>query len=247
MENILLPSTLRYEASDRPHEARLIVEPCFHGYGTTLGNALRRVLLSSLPGAAVTSVKIKGVTHEFQAIEHIKEDALAIILNLKMLRCRLFGEGPAKLHLKVKGKKTVTAADFEKNAEIEIVNSDLTIATVTDDKGTLDIEVTIERGRGFYPVELRSKESNDIGVIAVDAIFSPVRNVAYKVENTRVGDITDYDRLTMTIETDGSITPQEAVDNASAILIDYFSVLGHNSGASQPSERGSSPVGNESE
>lgn len=203
----------------------MIVEPCFHGYGTTLGNALRRVLLSSLPGAAVTAVKIKGITHEFQAMEHVKEDGLEIILNLKTLRLKLFTEEPVKLTLKASGEKVVTAKDIQGDAQVEIVNPSLKIATLTDPKGSLEMELTVSRGRGYRPTEERVKENHELGVIAIDALFSPIRNVGYRVENTRVGEITNYDKLIMTIETDGSIEPEEAVRASAKILIDHISLL----------------------
>jgi DNA-directed RNA polymerase subunit alpha len=233
MENILLPSSIQYKDGERPHEGILTVEPCFYGYGTTLGNALRRVLLSSLPGAAVTAVKIKGVNHEFQPVEGVKEDALEIILNVKSLRLKSHSEEPVKLKINVSGSKKVTAADIEANADVEIMNKDLLIATVTDDATTFDMELTIQRGRGYSPSEER-KENLDLGTIAIDALFSPVRNVGYRVEPTRVGEITNYDRLIMTIETDGTVTPQEAVDQSSKMLIDYFSILTNNTASSEP-------------
>ncbi|OGL95187.1 DNA-directed RNA polymerase subunit alpha [Candidatus Uhrbacteria bacterium RIFOXYB12_FULL_58_10] len=233
MENILLPSTIKFEPSTRPNEGLLVVEPCFHGYGTTLGNALRRVLLSSLPGAAVIAVKVKGGTHEFQAIPNVKEDMLEIILNLKGLRLKCFSEEPVKLTVKVKGSKTVTAADIEPNSDIEIVNPDMKIATITDDSGVFEAELTVGRGRGYVPTEERIGEVNDIGTIAIDSLYSPVRNVGYRVENTRVGEITNYDKLVMTIETDGTITPEEAVTESAKILIDYFSILLQNPAATE--------------
>lgn len=229
MQNILLPSNIHYEPGERPNEGRLIVEPCYYGYGTTLGNALRRVLLSSLPGAAVTAVKIKGVTHEFTSIENVKEDVLQVILNLKGLRLKSHSEEPIILKLKVTGIKTVTAADIEPNADVEIINSDLEIATITDDQATFEMELTVERGRGYSPTETRTSTEHDLGTIAIDALFSPIRSVGYKVENTRVGDITNYDRLIMNIETDGTIEPEKAVEQASKMLIDYFSILLHTS------------------
>lgn len=232
MENILLPSKINYEPGERPNEGRLIVEPCFYGYGTTLGNALRRVLLSSLPGAAITAVKIKGVTHEFTSIENVKEDVLQVILNLKGLRLKSHSEEPVILKLKATGVKTVTAGDIDPNADVEIINSDLVIATLTDEKANFDMELTVERGRGYSPTESRSNTDHDLGTIAIDALFSPIRNVGYKVENTRVGDITNYDRLIMNIETDGTVSPEEAVEQASKILIDYFSILLQNPAAS---------------
>ncbi len=233
MENILLPSRIQYDDGTRPHEWILTVEPCFHGYGTTLGNALRRVLLSSLTGAAVTAVKMKGVNHEFQAVKGIKEDALEVILNLKSLRLKCFSEEPVKLRVLVKGAKTVTAADIQPNADVEIVNPELVIATATQDDGVLDMEITVRKGRGYSPSEERINETHDLGTIAIDALFSPVRNVGYRVENTRVGEITNYDKLIMTIETDGTITAQEAVEQSAKILIDHFGVLGVTGGEDQ--------------
>ena len=232
MENILLPSSIRFEPGSRPNEGVMVVEPCFHGYGTTLGNALRRVLLSSLSGAAVTAVKIKGVTHEFQAMENVKEDVLEIILNLKSLRMKSFSEEPVKLTLKASGSKVVTAKDIEANADVEIVNPQVKIATLTDAKASFEMELTIGRGRGYLPTEERVNENHEIGTIAIDALFSPVRNVGYRVENTRVGEITNYDKLLMTIETDGTVTPEEAVRESAKVLIDYFSILLQNSAAS---------------
>lgn len=225
MENILLPSKISFEKGERPNEGVLVVEPCFYGYGTTLGNALRRVLLSSLPGAAVTAVKMKGVTHEFQAIENIKEDALEIILNLKTLRLKVFSDEPVVLKLSVTGLKTITAADIAPNADVEIMNPELVIAHLTEAKATFEMELTVRKGRGYSTTEERAGESLDLGTIAIDALFSPVRNVGYHVVNTRVGDITNYDKLIMNIETDGTITPEEAVEQSAKTLIDYFSIL----------------------
>jgi DNA-directed RNA polymerase subunit alpha len=225
MENILLPTNISIVPGEQPNTAILTVEPCFYGYGTTLGNALRRVLLSTLPGAAVTAVKIKGATHEFQAVPNVKEDVLQIILNLKGLRMRMHSEAPVKLMLRKKGDGDVTAADFEPNADVEIVNPDLHLATVTDGKGEFEMEIVIERGRGYSPTEERKRETGEIGMIAIDALFSPIRNVGYRVENTRVGDITNFDKLVMTIETDGTVDPQDAIRQSAKILIDHFSLL----------------------
>jgi len=225
MENILLPSTITFEKGERPNEGVLVVEPCFHGYGTTIGNALRRVLLSSLPGAAVIAVKIKGVTHEFQPIENVKEDVLEVILNLKSLRLKVFTDEPVVLKINASGAKTVTAGDITPNADVEIVNTDLVLAHLTDAKSHFDVELVVKRGRGYAPTEERTNESYDIGTIAIDALFSPIRNVGYQVVNTRVGDITNYDKLIMNIETDGTMTPEEAVEQAVKILIDHFNIL----------------------
>ncbi|MFH0780242.1 MAG: DNA-directed RNA polymerase subunit alpha [Parcubacteria group bacterium] len=225
MEKLLLPSKILFEKSKEPNKATMTVEPCYFGYGTTLGNALRRVLLSSLPGAAVTSVKIKGVDQEFSSIEKVKEDALDICLNLKKLRMKVFSKEPVKLTLQAKGEKDVTAADFEKNSDVEIFNKDLHICTLTDKKANLEMEVTVEQGRGYLPTEERVKEDVEIGSILIDALFSPVQKIGYKVEPSRVGDITNYDKLTMEIETDGTIAPEEAVSQAAQILIEHFSLL----------------------
>ena len=225
MENILLPNKITFEAGSHDHEQVMIVEPCFYGYGTTLGNALRRVLLSSLPGAAVTAVKISGATHEFSSLENVKEDVLEIILNLKGLRMKVHVDEPVKLTLKTSGSKDVTGKDIEANADVEIVNKDKHIATLTDDKAEIEMELTVERGRGFVPTEERKGDTGELGVIAIDALFSPVRNVAYKVENTRVGEITNFDKLVMTIETDGTITPEDAVKESAQVLLGYFSLL----------------------
>ncbi|MFH1142205.1 MAG: DNA-directed RNA polymerase subunit alpha [Candidatus Uhrbacteria bacterium] len=225
MENILLPKKFTFEPGSHENEAIMIVEPCYYGYGTTLGNALRRVLLSSLPGAAVTAVKIKGATHEFTALENVKEDVLEIILNLKGLRMKVHTDEPVKLTLKTSGQKEVTGKDIDDNADVEIVNPKMKIATLTDDKAEFEMELTVERGRGFVPTEDRKRDGGELGVISIDALFSPVRNVAYKVENTRVGDITNFDKLVMTIETDGTVNPEDAVRESAKILLDYFSFL----------------------
>lgn len=237
MENILLPSRIQYEDGERANEGVLTIDPCFYGYGTTLGNALRRVLLSTLPGAAVTAVKIKGVNHEFQAVKGVKEDALEMILNIKSLRLKCFSDEPVKLTLSVSGSKVVTAADIAPNADVEIINTDLVLATITEDSASLEMELTVRRGRGYTTSEDRANEENrDLGTISIDALFSPVRNVGYRVENTRVGEITNYDRLIMNIETDGTITPKEAVEESAKILIDYFSILTNNQASSLPAE-----------
>lgn len=225
MEPILLPSKIRFTRGERPHEGMLTVEPCAQGYGTTLGNAMRRVLLSSLPGAAVTAVKIKGAEHEFSTLKHVKEDVLEIILNLKSLRMKLFSEEPVKLTLSVKGEKIVTAKDFDKDAQVEIVNPELVIATLTDPSASFEMDVWIGPGRGYRTTEERSKEKLELGTIAIDALYSPVLNVSYKVEATRVGEKTDFDKLILRVETDGTVDPLDAANQAVTILMDYVSVL----------------------
>lgn len=225
MEEILLPSKIEIVPGKDERNATLVVEPCWHGYGTTLGNALRRVMLSSLPGAAVTAVKIKGASHEFTAIPGVQEDILELTLNLKSLRMRLFTDEPVRLTLSVKGEKEVTAADIKAPSDVEIVNPDLHIATLTDKKAELELEIFVGKGRGYVPVEERSKEKPELGMIAIDAVYSPVREIGYKVENVRVGQITNFDKLVMSIETDGTITPKDAVDQSLRILLDHFQLM----------------------
>lgn len=225
MEPILLPNKIKFTRGERPNEGVLTVEPCAQGYGTTLGNAMRRVLLSSLPGAAVTAVRIKGAEHEFSTIPNVKEDVLEIILALKALRVKLFSEEPVKISLIVKGEKVVTAKDFTKDAQVEIVNSDLHIATLTDPSATFEMEVTVAPGRGYRSTEERNKEKTELGTIAIDALYSPVLNVSYKVEMTRVGEKIDFDKLVLRVETDGTLDPLEAVNQSVIILMDNMSVL----------------------
>ena len=225
MESLLLPSKIRFAKGERPHEGILTVEPCTQGYGTTIGNAMRRVLLSSLPGAAVTAVKIKGVDHEFSTINGVKEDVLEIILNLKALRLKCHSSEPVKVSLSVKGEKTVTAADFEKNADVEIVNKDLVIATLTDKSSSFEMEITVAQGRGFRTTEERLKEKLELGTIAIDALYSPVINVSYNVEGTRLGEMTDVDKLILSVETDGTMDPLDACRDSVAILLDHLNLL----------------------
>ncbi|MEY4723603.1 MAG: hypothetical protein RLZZ324_1116 [Candidatus Parcubacteria bacterium] len=236
MEDILLPSKIELTPGENDRKATLTVEPCFHGYGTTLGNALRRVMLSSLPGAAVIAVKIKGVQHEFSGMPGVKEDVLEVVLNLKALRMRVFTEEPVRLTLKAKGDRAATAADIEKNSDVEIVNPELHIATLTDKKAELEMEIIVARGRGYVPVEERAKEKMELGVMAIDSVFSPVKDVGYKVENTRVGQITNFDKLVMTIETDGTITPDAAVDQSVRILLDHFNLFTKHEGHDEATE-----------
>lgn len=225
MEHILLPTTIDFIDTDNKNTGKVIITPCQQGYGTTLGNALRRVLLSSLPGAAIESVKINGVQHEFSAITGVKEDVVQIIMNLKQLAVKSFSEEPVTIGLKVKGKKAVKAADFDKNADIEIVNKDLVLATITDDKTTLEMEVTIGRGRGYMPVEEKQGKNLNLGTILIDSLYTPIRDVGYNVEMTRVGDVTDFEKLILNIETNGTITPKDAVQQATKILMDHFALI----------------------
>jgi DNA-directed RNA polymerase subunit alpha len=202
-----------------------VIEPLDRGFGYTFGNSLRRVLLSSLEGAAVTSVKFEGVAHEFTTLPGVREDVTDIILNFKNLICTLHGESPEiEVHLAKKGSGKVTAADIEAPAELEILNPDLELANLSD-KGKLEITLTIGRGRGYVPAELNRGPEHTIGVIPVDSIFSPVRRVSYDVEAARVGQRTDYDKLRMDITTDGSIEPREALGQAAEILIRQLAIF----------------------
>ena len=198
------------------------IEGLYTGYGLTLGNALRRALLSSLPGAAITQVKIKGVEHEFSTLPGLLEDMVQIALNLKRVRFKFFAGEPQVLTLKVKGEKKVTAANIETNAQVHVVNPDAYIATLTSKNAELDMEVTVEKGLGYVPVEARKMEKLPIRTIALDAIFTPVQKVNFVVENMRVGDRTDYNRLKISLETDGTISPSRALRQASNILRDHF-------------------------
>lgn len=202
------------------------IEDLYPGYGVTLGNALRRVLLSSLPGAAIVGVKISGVHHEFSTIPHVAEDVIEIILNLRQIRFKKFVEEPVKLFLSVKGEKEVKAKDIKTTSEIEIINLEAPIATLTDKKAELEIEIEVASGLGFVPVESRKKEKLEIGIIAVDSLFSPIRKVNFEVENMRVGDRTDYNRLRLDVETDGSLSAQDAFLQACNSLVEQFSILG---------------------
>ncbi len=202
------------------------IEPLYPGYGVTVGNSLRRVLLSSLSGAAVTQVKIKGISHEFSTIPGVLEDVVLIMLNLKQLRFKLFTQEPQKAILKVKGEKEVKGSDFNLSSQVELVNKNCHIATLTSKSAELEMEIQIEKGIGYSSRESRKKtEKSEIGVIPLDAIFTPVKRVSFKIENMRVGERTDYDRLFLEIETDGIISPEEAISQASEVLVNHFSLL----------------------
>lgn len=196
-----------------------VIEGLYPGYGVTMGNSLRRVLLSSLEGAAVTQVKIKGVEHEFSTLPGVLEDVVMILLNLKQMRFRLYGEEPQIATLKIKGEKDIKASDFKFPDSLELANADLDIAHLTEKSAELEMEIQIENGIGYVPTEERKKEKQEIGSIALDAIFTPVRRVSSRVENMRVGERTDFNRLTLEIETDSTITPEEAFYQAANILV----------------------------
>lgn len=221
MQPLPLPTKCLVE-QHAPNQATVTIEPLYPGYGTTVGNALRRVLLSSLPGAAVTAVTIAGVAHEFSAIPAVKEDVVAIILNLKQLRFRLEGDESLVATLTVTGERTVTGADLKLPTNLTLLNPDQPIATITDSAGRLELELNIGPGRGYVPVENREKEKLAIGSIAVDAIYTPVRNVNFEVEHVRVEQMTNFDRLILDVRTDGTLSPVAAVSEAGRLLVSHF-------------------------
>ncbi|MFH1967819.1 MAG: DNA-directed RNA polymerase subunit alpha [bacterium] len=223
----------------KKNQAIFEVEGLYPGYGVTIGNALRRVLLTSLQGAAVTEVKIKGAAHEFSTISGVLEDTIMIILNIKNLRFKIFEGDRQKIALKVKGEGKVTGADFKCPSQVKLVNPDLHIATITDKKTEMEIEIIIQKGIGYVPKDqvknLLTGGKLEIGSIATDAIFTPIKNVNFQVENMRVGDRTDFDKLGLEIETDGSITPEEAFFEACEILIKHFNIIFEGKAGEAPS------------
>jgi DNA-directed RNA polymerase subunit alpha len=205
--------------------ATFTIEPLHTGYGMTLGNSLRRVLLSSISGAAITGFRVSGASHEFTTVSGVKEDVVAIMLNLKGIRFKVFSEEPQTLTLNKKGKGLVKAKDIQLNADVEIVNPDHVIATIDDDKTTFTMELVVETGRGYRALDEQGSGRKLSDMIMLDALFTPVLRVRYKVENTRVGQITDLDKLLLTVDTDGSITPREAFEEAAAILVNQYTAL----------------------
>ncbi|MDO9399174.1 MAG: DNA-directed RNA polymerase subunit alpha [bacterium] len=225
MDTIALPKKIEFIKGKELNQKRVIIESCYPGYGTTIGNALRRVLLSSLPGAAVIGVKIKGADHEFMALPHIKEDILEIVLNLKQLRLKMFTEEIVKLELVARGEKEVMASSISKNSQVEIANPDLVLANITDMAGVLEMEIFVSSGKGYMATEGRENEKHEIGYIGIDSIFTPVLAVGINVENVRVGKMTNWDKLILDITTDGTITPEDAFAYATKILIKQFTAL----------------------
>ena len=223
------------EISDDNRYGKFICEPLERGYGTTFGNSLRRMLLSSLEGAAITSIRIDGVLHEFSTIPGVRDDVTNIVLNLKELCLKMAGNEPRIIRIDVEGEKEVTAADIICDADIEILNPDLHIATVNED-GKLKIEMTVERGRGYVPADKNKKPDDTIGVIPIDSIFSPVKRVNYTVQDTRVGNVTDYDRLILEVWTDGSLRPEEAVSKAAGILVMHLKLFQNMDGLPEEEE-----------
>ncbi len=224
-KELIKPEKLDVEPGDDPkREATIVAEPLERGFGLTLGNALRRVLLSSLQGAAITSIKIDGVLHEFSSVAGVREDVTDIVLNIKAVAVRMHGEGPKRIYLKANGPGEVTAGQIETGHDIEIMNPEHVICTL-DEGAKLSMEMTVESGKGYVPGANNRAADAPIGLIPVDALFSPVRKVAYKVENTRVGQVTDYDKLSMRIETNGAVTPEDAVALAARILQDQLQLF----------------------
>ena len=225
----------KIEIAEISEDNRYGREPLERGYGTTFGNSLRRMLLSSLEGAAITSIRIDGVLHEFSTIPGVRDDVTNIVLNLKELCLKMTGNEPRIIRIDVEGEKEVTAADIICDADIEILNPDLHIATVNED-GKLKIEMTVERGRGYVPADKNKKPDDTIGVIPIDSIFSPVKRVNYTVQDTRVGNVTDYDRLILEVWTDGSLRPEEAVSKAAGILVMHLKLFQNMDGLPEEEE-----------
>jgi DNA-directed RNA polymerase subunit alpha len=224
MSNHINTPTITNVTDDAANVSTFTVEPLHSGYGMTLGNSIRRVLLSSIAGAAVTSFRIDGITHEFTAIDGIKEDVIDIMQNLKGLRFKVYSDEPQTLVIEKKGSGAVTGADIKTNADVEVVNTDHHIATI-DGKASFRAEIVVEKGRGYRTIEESAKDRQSTDFIAVDAIFSPILRVRYKVESTRVGQMTNLDKLILTAETDGSITPRDAFEEASALLANQYTAL----------------------
>ncbi len=222
---LIKPNKLEIQTGmDVSRVAKVVAEPLERGFGLTLGNALRRILLSSLQGAAVTSIQVDGVLHEFSSIPGVREDVTDIVLNVKLIALRMGGEGPKRMRLRAEGPGEVTAGQIDTGHDIEIMNPNLVLCTL-DDGARVDMELTVDAGKGYVPATQNRPEDAPIGLIPVDSIFSPVRKVAYKVENTRVGQVTDYDKLTMDVETNGAVTPEDAVALAARILQDQLNLF----------------------
>lgn len=221
---IVLPSKPKI-VSEVDFSGTYEIDGLYPGYGHTLGNSLRRIILSSLPGVAVTSVKIAGIDHEFSVIPGVKEDAVTILLNLKKLRIQMVTDEPVTLSLKIKGVKEVTGADIKVSGGVEILNPELVIANLTDKSADLDMEITAEKGLGFVSKDVLQKNRVDIGLITLDAIFTPIRRVSYEVENMRVGDRTDFNRLKIFIETDGTISPKEALEKSIETMVGQLKAI----------------------
>jgi len=226
MTNIALPKKITFVDGQTSNQKMVVIEPLFPGYGTTLGNSLRRVLLSSLPGTAVVGVKIKGADHEFMAMPNIKEDILTIALNLKSLHVKVHSDEVVRIELEAHGEKEVKASDIKSNSDIEVMNPDLVIAHITDMAGKLEMEIFVSKGFGYETIENREERQKEIGYIEIDSIFCPVLSAGVDIENTRVGKMTNWDKLTLDITTNGVITPEKAFEDSVQILMDQFQTLG---------------------
>ncbi len=224
--NVQIPKFLDYEKESlSPTYGKFIAEPFERGYGQSVGNSIRRILLSSITGAAVTSVRFEGVSHEFSSIPGVVEDTTEIILNLKELKIKIFNSVSKTLRLSVKGERNVVAADIQTDADVEILNPQLHLATLTEEDAVLDIEIEIAEGRGYAPADRNKREGQAIGVIPIDSIFTPVTQVKYSVESARIGQMTDYDKLIMEVWTDGRINPEDALAHAAKILRDSLQIF----------------------
>ncbi|HMM19631.1 MAG TPA: DNA-directed RNA polymerase subunit alpha [Selenomonadales bacterium] len=240
MMEIEKPKIEIVEISEDNRYGRFVCEPLERGYGITLGNSLRRILLSSLPGAAVTSVKIDGVLHEFSTVPGVREDVTDIILNLKELYVKLYGDEAKVVRIDTEGEGEVKAGDIIVDPDVEILNPELHIATLAPG-GALRMELTVERGRGYVPADKNKKADHVIGVIPVDSIFSPILKVNYSVTDTRVGNVTDYDKLTLEVWTDGSIRPEEAVSKAASVLVAHLKLFQNIAGTAAEDDSGDGP------
>ena len=226
MQKIALPKKIEFKKNkDEKNRGEIIINPLYPGYGITIGNVLRRILLSSLSGAAPIGVKIEGVSHEFMAQSNIKEDVIELILNIKELKLKVFSEEVVKLELKSHGKKDVKASDIKKNSDVEIINKDLVIGNITDMAGNLEMEIFVKQGMGYEMSENREEKNKEIGYIEIDSIYTPVLSVGIKNENIRVGKMTNWDSLTLDIETDGTITSEEAFYKSVDIAMEQFGAL----------------------
>lgn len=242
--NIHIPLPKAPKLIDQVSKNRAIfeIEDLYPGYGVTLGNSLRRTMLSSLPGAAVTSVKIKDVNHEFSTIPGVLEDIVEIILNLKQIRFKVHSEEPQTITLKARGEKQVVAGDIKLVSQVEIANPEAVVAKLTSKNASLEMEIQVEKGLGYSELETRKKEKQEIGSIAIDAIFTPIKMINYEIEDMRVGDKTNYNRLKFDIETDGTISPTDALANAAQILIEQFKVITAPASKASKAEKKEYPV-----
>lgn len=226
MQEIILPEKFK-RINGEGNFGVFEIKPCYPGYGSTIGNSFRRVLLSSLRGSAAYAIKIKGINHEFSTVPGVLEDIVEIILNVKKIRFNLFEEKTVIVRIEAKGEKEITASDIKTTSDVEVINKDAHIATLTDKNSEFEMEIHIQKGFGYEPVEQRKEKNVEIGLINIDAMYSPVMKVNYRVENMRVGDRTDFNKVELDIDTDGSISPEEALQKAALILVEQFkSIIG---------------------